>query len=95
MDLYIYYKVREAQAPALLPQVLAMQRTLAQEHGVATGLKRRPEAQDGRQTWMEIYQHAPQAFTESLARALGSTGIGTLIDGGRHTEIFVDIEPCA
>jgi hypothetical protein len=95
MDLYIYYKVKEAQAPALLPQVQAMQRMLAREHGVATALKRRPEAQDGRQTWMEIYRDAPGAFEDALARALANTGIGALIDGGRHTETFMDIEPCA
>lgn len=95
MDLYIYYKVAEVQAPALLPRVQAMQLALAERHGVTTALKRRPEARDGRQTWMEIYQGAPKAFEEALARALADTGVGAMIDGGRHTETFVDIEPCA
>jgi hypothetical protein len=91
MDLYIYYKVPEATAQALLPLVRQLQRSLAERHGVAVALKRRPETSDGRQTWMEIYRDAPSDFAASLARALESTGIPALIDGPRHTETFVDV----
>jgi hypothetical protein len=95
MDLYIYYRVAEAAAGNLLPQVRAMQAGLAQAHGVATALKRRPEASNGLQTWMEIYQNVPQGFADHLARALEQTSIAALTEGGRHTEIFVDFAECA
>jgi hypothetical protein len=95
MDLYIYYKVRDADASALLPRVRQLQRSLAERHAVATGLKRRPETRDGRQTWMEIYRDVPADFVAALADASEQAGIAALIDGGRHTETFVDIAQCA
>ncbi|MBK4735716.1 DUF4936 family protein [Noviherbaspirillum pedocola] len=91
MDLYVYYKVPEAGAVALLPLVKRMQRELAERHAVGAALKRRPETRDGRQTWMEVYANVPEGFAAALARAAEANGIAALIDGGRHTETFVDI----
>ncbi|HYD95776.1 MAG TPA: DUF4936 family protein [Noviherbaspirillum sp.] len=95
MDLYIYYKVRREHAAGLVPRVLALQRRLGEEYGIVTGLKRRPEEKDGRQTWMEIYQAVPDGFDAALEQALAREGLQPLIDGRRNTEHFVDVSSCA
>jgi hypothetical protein len=91
MDLYIYYKVPEDAADALLPRVRRLQAGLAERQGVAVALKRRPETSDGRQTWMEMYLDVPTGFAAALAQALENSGIPERIDGARHTETFVDL----
>jgi hypothetical protein len=98
MDLYIYYKVSAAAAAELAPRVCALQAALGTRHGVAATLKRRPGERDGFQTWMEVYSKAPPGFEAILAQAVQDSGIAELIGGGvggRHTEIFVDMEACA
>lgn len=95
MDLYIYYRVQPAHAAALQPMLAAMQQQLSRTYGVAAALKRRPEEKDGRQTWMEVYQDVPADFDAVLAEAVARSGALALIDGPRHTEIFVDVRPCA
>lgn len=95
MDLYIYYRVREEAADELLARVTALQHSLAQECGIVTALKRRPESRDGRQTWMEVYLSVPAGFEERLEQALSAQGLSALIDGARHTEHFVDLPTCA
>lgn len=94
MDLYIYYRVAEAQAAALLPQVQAMQAALGAQ-GVQCALKRRPDSKDGLQTWMEVYGGCAPAFETELAQAVVAADLAQYIDGARHTEVFVDIAPCA
>jgi hypothetical protein len=95
MDLYIYYRVRNENAVALQVRASAMQQRLAAEHGIAGGLKRRPEEKDGRQTWMEVYQAVPEGFEAALDAAVAHGGLAELIDGPRHTEYFMDIPACA
>lgn len=95
MDLYIYYRVAEAQAAALLPRVEAMQAALASSHGVQVALKRRPDSKDGLQTWMEVYGAVPSGFDRALADSVAAAGLGSHISGERHTEVFVDVRPCA
>jgi hypothetical protein len=85
-DLYIYYRVPETAAAALAPRVRAMQAALGMGQ-----LKRRPEAPDGMQTWMEVYPAAPPDLAGRLARAVQEAGIAPYIDGARHTEVFVDL----
>ena len=94
-DLYVYYRVRPSDAPALHSRVLAMQQSLHDEYGMVAQLKRRPEEKDGRQTWMEVYANVPPEFDAALERALAQAGLSALIDGPRHTEVFVDIPACA
>ena len=91
MDLYVYYRVRSDDAIRLQPQVEAMQRTLSHSYPVQAALKRRPEENDGRQTWMEIYLNVPEGFASVLN---GAAAALTLIDGDRHVEAFVDLAPC-
>jgi hypothetical protein len=95
MDLYIYYKVDDAHAASLQAAVVAMQATLAQQFGVVSQLKRRPEANAGVQTWMEVYPAAPGNFAATLAEAVERAGLHAWITGPRHTEAFTDVVPCA
>lgn len=96
MDLYIYYKVKDADAASLQAAVVSMQAALRQHHGIAGKLKRRPETKDGLQTWMEVYESAPQGFAAELEAAVHQAGVLEWIAGLRHTEVFVDVaSPCA
>ena len=95
VDLYIYYKVRDEHAAQLGPRVRAMQAALAAQAGVTGTVKRRPGAQGGRQTWMEIYLAPPEGFDKLLAAALQQAGLDEFTDGPRHTEVFTDISTCA
>jgi hypothetical protein len=93
MDLYIYYRVAEAQAAALLPQVRPCRPHWAPK--AYSALKRRPDSKDGLQTWMEVYGGCAPAFETELAQAVVAADLAQWIDGARHTEVFVDIAPCA
>lgn len=95
MDLYIYYRVRSEHTEALRIQAAAMQQCLSREYGIVTGLKRRPQEKEGRQTWMEIYQAVPDGFDAILERAIAQAGLAALIDGQRSTEYFLDVPTCA
>jgi hypothetical protein len=95
MDLYIYYKVSDAHAAAMQPAVAAMQATLAQQHGIAGQLKRRPGSKEGLQTWMEVYPATPPGFPALLDQAVTRAGLASWIVGPRHTETFMDVAPCA
>ena len=95
MDLYVYYRVRRERTAELGSQAAAMQRWLAQEYGIVTALKRRPEEQNGTQTWMEIYQGIPDGFAMLLERAVAQAGLAALIEGQRNTEYFLDVSACA
>jgi hypothetical protein len=95
IDLYIYYQVREELAPTVEPRVRAMQAALAASHGVECQLKRRPDLAHGRQTWMEVYAGAGPGFDTALEAALGEAALMDMIEGKRHTEVFMDMLPCA
>ncbi len=95
MDLYVYYRVDCALAQAVCERATAMQARLSQDCGVAAALKRRPDAKDGRHTWMETYHNIPDGFDAILAQAVSQSGLASLIDGERHTEFFLDITTCA
>ncbi|ELX08585.1 hypothetical protein Jab_2c06400 [Janthinobacterium sp. HH01] len=95
MDLYIYYQVKDGDASSLLAAVVAMQAALGAQHGVFCQLKRRPQATDGKQTWMEVYAATPEAFAAALERAVEQAGLSAWIAGPRHTEVFTDLVTCA
>ena len=95
MDLYIYYQVKDADTAPLQAAVAAMQAALTERHGVAGQLKRRPQAKDGLQTWMEVYTATPDGFAAELDRAVGQAGLAAWTTGPRHTEVFTDLIPCA
>jgi hypothetical protein len=89
-DLYVYYRVRVERATQLQAQVATMQATLQREYGVSTQLKQRPDAKDGRHTWMEVYSAIPEGFEILLEQAADRSGIKALIEGDRHVERFID-----
>ena len=91
IDLYVYYKVREADAGALAPRVRALQAQV----GLPAQLKRRPEVRDGLQTWMEVYPGVASDFPARLDAAARAAGLEALIAGPRRAEIFTDLPPCA
>ena len=91
IDLYVYYKVREADAPALAPRVRALQARFS----VPAQLKRRPDVRDGLQTWMEIYPSVDDDFPARLDAAAREAGFESLIEGARRAEIFMDLPTCA
>ena len=95
MDFYVYYKVAADAAAALAPQVTLFQQQLATSHGVNTALKRRPGEQNGMQTWMEVYTGVSSDFAAALDLAVQQSGIAAFAMGGRHTEIFMDLDACA
>lgn len=96
MDLYVYYKVQAAQAAGLQGAVIAMQSALSAAHGVQAQLKRRPEAPEGVQTWMEVYPAvAGRTFLDTLEAAVAQAGLARWTTGPRHVEIFEDLPPCA
>jgi hypothetical protein len=95
MDLYIYYRVAVADATDLRAKVLTMHDNLARQHGIQTALKRRPEAQDGMHTWMEVYLDVAEGFAAELEQAVRASQLAGLIDGKRHTEHFLDLSLCA
>jgi thiaminase len=95
MDLYIYYKVKDSDVASLLAALVPMQASLAQHHGVACQLKRRPETKEGLQTWMEVYSSVPETFAAALHEAVAQAGVDQYTTGLRHTEVFMDVVPCA
>jgi hypothetical protein len=95
VDLYVYYKVREADCARLAPLVREMQQRLADGEGVRAALKRRPGANDGLQTWMEVYPAVGDQFAATLEQAALGAGLQAFIDGPRRAEVFTDLIPCA
>jgi len=94
-DLYIYYRVPVENTRELHKRVARLQQGLAAECDIVAQLKRRPEEKDGRQTWMEVYLGVPPEFDAALERALAQAELSGLIDGQRHTEVFMDVSSCA
>ncbi|MDB5839200.1 MAG: hypothetical protein JWQ23_1152 [Herminiimonas sp.] len=94
MDMYVYYRVPVGQAALLYERAAVMQAALAREFGVGAGLKRRPEEEHGRYTFMEVYPAVADDFGGALNDAVARAGLMNLIDGERHVEYFVDASSC-
>lgn len=94
-DLYIYYKVNAMHADALELRLRIMQAELGALTGIYGEIKRRPEARDGLQTWMEVYAGTGEGFDSALFAAEKDAGLAGLIEGERRREVFVDLAPCA
>ena len=90
VDLYVYYKVPQANAARLEAPVRALLARLVADTGVAGQLKRRPESKDGMQTWMEVFPDVDAGFAALLESYALEAGIAGLIDGPRRAEVFVE-----
>jgi len=95
-EIFVYYRVRAADAAAVKIAAQAMQAQLRAQHpGLVTRLLHRPDAQDGHQTWMETYAADPTHWPEGIDpllqaavdRAAGA--LQPLLAGPRHTEVFI------
>jgi hypothetical protein len=93
LDLYVYYKVSDADAARLAPLVRTMQASLSACTGAR--LLRRPGSPDGLQTWMEVYPAVSERFAAELDLAVARAGLAPLLAGSRHAEVFVELAPCA
>ena len=87
-DLYIYYQVAHDNAAELARRVRAMQAQLG-----CGALKQRPQAADGRLTWMDIYTGVDAAFDGVLEAAVGAARLAEHTFGPRHVEVFIDLDP--
>jgi len=93
VDLYVYYKVRDEHAAALLPRVRALQARVTGPG--AARLLRRPGNKNGLQTWMEVYPGVPETFAAELEAALDGAGLDGLVEGPRRVEVFMEFPACA
>jgi hypothetical protein len=95
-ELFIYYRLRPIDAPSALALVRAFQADLRKQHPqLIARLLCRDDEIDGRQTWMEIYStdpaRAPKGVDVETQSAIESCALvlATLVDGPRHTEVFI------
>ena len=95
MDLYIYYRARPETTRELQEKVAKVHADLFSSHGITATFKRSAQPKDGQHTWMEVYPAVRSDFTTTLQDAVAQAGLDSLIDGERHTEIFVDVSSCA
>ena len=88
--LYVYYKVRPADAAQLAANVRRMQDTLASRIAGRMFLRRKLADGDAIETWMEIYENVETDFESKLFEAVDKAALATLIFGERHVERFID-----
>jgi hypothetical protein len=95
-ELYVYYRVRGADSAAAEAEVLALQAELrAATPGLQARLLKRPDEQDGRQTWMEIYSMESAVNIDGVSARLEASIEAraaerlTHVDGIRHVEVFL------
>jgi Domain of unknown function (DUF4936) len=88
---YVYYKVPVDQHAVWAPLVRGFQAQLvAAWPGLVVELLQRPEATDGKETWMETYRHA-QGLGEDLRQAIQQAAISAGLPAPRHTEQFMPL----
>ena len=94
-NLYIYYRVRAADAPQLITAVRDLQANWRSElPGLDCTLSQRVDDSESHLTLMETYAH-PQGLSPEWQRTIEAgveRRLGGWIDGERHVERF---EPCA
>jgi hypothetical protein len=95
-ELFVYYRVRSTQAPAARVAVLALQVDLRRQHPqLRARLLRRPDEQEGQQTWMETYATDPAQDPQGVGEALQNdiearaAALSAFVQGARHVEVFI------
>jgi DNA-binding transcriptional regulator LsrR (DeoR family) len=89
-EIYVYYRVAQADAAAAAGRVRSMQAGLCASHpGLQARLLRRPVVATDLQTWMEVYSIAG-GVGEALQQEIESAASSLLdvIQGPRHCEVF-------
>jgi Domain of unknown function (DUF4936) len=95
-ELFIYYRLDVADAPAAQAAVAVFQAGLrARYPWLRARLLRRPNAIDGRETWMETYAADPALNSTGITPAvtaeieLAAAVLAPWLRGQRHTEVFL------
>ena len=85
---------REAE---IIRQEQRLQTILKTVGGNMHQIQRRPQAQDGLHTWMEIHRDIANVvdFEQHMAQGITQTGLQNLLHGERHIEYFMDVSLCA
>jgi len=96
LELYVYYRVAATNQEQAQREVQRFQKQLAERHqGLQSRLLRRPEEEDGLQTWMEVYTRpdSSDGISQNLQADIeqAATVLKTLISGPRHQEIFQSV----
>ncbi len=89
MDCYIYYKSKEEHTEQILAGVRQVKNLLTSDMHSPVQLQRRPMAQDGLITWMEIYRDVPDDFDTRINAVLNDSDLKLWIVGDRHQEYFL------
>ena len=96
-ELFIYYRVRPGPTAAARQAVLTMQDAL---RTAFPRLQARLLSRDGREavpTWMETYAlpDADAGIDAEAERAIAAHAavLDPFIEGGRHVEVFVQVDP--
>ncbi|MES3015549.1 MAG: DUF4936 family protein [Pseudomonadota bacterium] len=95
-ELFVYYRVRPADAAMASIAAHAMQAQLRIRHPeLIARLLCRPDSGGGEQTWMETYAADPARAPEGIGAALqaaideAALALQPWLVGPRHTEVFV------
>jgi hypothetical protein len=89
--LYVYYKVPVAEHATCAAKVRPFQAALvAQWPGLKAQLLQRPEASEGKETWMEIYQHLI-GLTPDMVASIEHSASAAGLPMPRHTERFIPL----
>jgi hypothetical protein len=89
--LYVYYKLDVAWHEAWARRVRQFQAQLvAQWPGLVAELLQRPEAADGKETWMETYRHT-RGLTAEVVDAIAKAAIDAGLPAPRHSESFIPL----
>ncbi len=95
-ELYIYYRVAQAELATVATTVAGLQATLCAAHpGLQAKLLRRPELSEGRATLMEVYARpGPQGVDLALQAEIEARAVALVpwLQGPRRVEVF---QPCA
>ena len=90
-ELFVYYRVRSDNAAAAHAAVQRLHAQLRYDDPhLSARLLRRPEEENGLQTWMETYA-AESGITDAMQARIETSALALLplIDGSRHTEVFL------
>lgn len=95
-ELFIYYQLDVADAPAAQRAVAVFQAGLSARYPwLRARLLRRPNATDGQETWMETYAADPALSTTGITPAIATqieqaaAVLAPWLRGVRHAEVFL------
>jgi hypothetical protein len=91
VHLFVYYKVRAHDRDELRGRVSELFSRAWHDFGLVSRLMRRPEAENGLSTWMEVYEDVPPEFDNWLRSQCDELDLLSLTADQRHAERFVEV----